>query len=124
MSTLDLFQEVTSTILLESGEVVFEKGEPGDRMFLIKEGQVEVRSGNHVTYTLQPGEIFGEMALISNEPRSATVVAKTRCELLPVDEERFLFLVQQTPYFSLHVMSVLAKRLRNLRPAPFMPPLA
>ncbi len=118
MSTLDLFQEITSTILLEPGEVVFEEGEPGDRMFLIKEGQVDVRSGDHVVYTLQPGEIFGEMALISNEPRSATVVAKTRCELLPVDEERFLFLVQQTPYFSLHVMGVLADRLRNLRPAP------
>ena len=56
--------------------------------------------------------IFGEMALIDNEPRSATAIAVTDVELVAVTEKQFLFLVGQTPYFALKVMRVLAQRLR------------
>jgi hypothetical protein len=56
--------------------------------------------------------IFGEMALIDSEPRSATAVAITDVELVPISEKQFLFLVSQTPYFALTVMRVLAQRLR------------
>ena len=56
--------------------------------------------------------IFGEMALIDSEPRSATAIAITDVELVPVSEKQFLFLVSQTPYFGLKVMRVLAQRLR------------
>jgi CRP/FNR family cyclic AMP-dependent transcriptional regulator len=56
--------------------------------------------------------IFGEMALIDNEPRSATAVAVTDVELVPVAEKQFLFLVSQTPHFALKVMRALAQRLR------------
>ncbi len=52
------------------------------------------------------------MALIDSEPRSATAVAVTDVELVPVSEKQFLFLVSQTPYFALKVMRVLAQRLR------------
>ena len=61
---------------------------------------------------LGAGEIFGEMALIDNEPRSASAIAITDVELVPVTEKQFLFLVSQTPYFALKVMRVLAQRLR------------
>jgi len=57
--------------------------------------------------------IFGEMALIDDEPRSATAIAATDVELVPVSEKQFLFLVSQTPYFALKVMRVLATRLRE-----------
>jgi CRP-like cAMP-binding protein len=53
------------------------------------------------------------MALIDNEPRSATAIAATDVELVPVSEKQFLFLVSQTPYFALKVMRVLAQRLRT-----------
>src|SRR5262249_41849162 len=56
--------------------------------------------------------IFGGMALIDSEPRSATAVAITDVELVPVSEKQFLFLVTQTPYFALRVMRILAQRLR------------
>jgi len=55
----------------------------------------------------------GEMALIDSSARSATAVARTDCELIPVDDKRFMFLVQQTPFFAIHVMRVLADRLRK-----------
>ena len=57
--------------------------------------------------------IFGEMALIDDEPRSATVIARTDCRLLEVDRRRFEFMVSETPYFALAVMRVMADRLRK-----------
>ena len=61
---------------------------------------------------LTADNIFGEMALIDSEPRSATAVAITDVELVPISEKQFLFLVSQTPYFALRLMRVLAQRLR------------
>jgi CRP/FNR family transcriptional regulator, cyclic AMP receptor protein len=61
---------------------------------------------------LTADDIFGEMALIDSEPRSATAVAITDVELVPITEKQFLFLVGQTPYFALKVMRTLAQRLR------------
>ena len=114
MTLADLFRGVINTINVNAGETIFEKGQPGDVMFLIKEGMVEIKLEEKTLQTFSKGDIFGEMALISDEPRSATAIAKTSCKLLPVNEEHFLFLVQQTPYFSLHVMNILAQRLRNM----------
>lgn len=61
---------------------------------------------------LGEGEIFGEMALIDNEPRSATIVAETDCVLVPVSEAQFLFMTSEAPYFGLSLMRVLVERLR------------
>ena len=113
MNSFKLFRTGINTEAYGAGDIIFEKGEPGDVMYLIKEGRVNIEIEGHAVNTMQSGDIFGEMALINNDPRSATAVAATDCSLLLVDEERFLFLVQQTPYFSLHVMGVLADRLRS-----------
>jgi CRP/FNR family transcriptional regulator, cyclic AMP receptor protein len=68
-----------------------------------------------------PGDIVGEMALIDAKSRSATAQAKSDCRLAPVDERRFLFLVHEHPLFALHVMRVLADRLRRMN-AEWRPP--
>jgi CRP-like cAMP-binding protein len=60
------------------------------------------------------GGIFGEMSLIDDKPRSATARARTDCELVPIDEGRFLELVHQKPGFALEVMKVMAERLRSM----------
>jgi len=97
---------------IEAGSVIFREGEAADQLFVIKSGEVRIQIGNRTTTELSAGDIFGEMALIDNEPRSATAVAMTDVELVPVSEKQFLFLVSQTPYFALKVMRVLARRLR------------
>ena len=83
-------------------------------MYVVAEGHISLTVRGHEIQVVQPGELFGEMALIDAEPRSATATAKTPCRLARVDEPRFAFLVQQTPFFALHVMRVLAGRLRQM----------
>jgi CRP/FNR family cyclic AMP-dependent transcriptional regulator len=97
-----------------AGQEIFAEGQPGDLMYVVKEGEVDVIVHGKVVETVGSGGIFGEMALIDRIPRSATAVAKTDCQLVPINEARFQFLVQQTPYFAIEVMRVLAHRLRQM----------
>lgn len=82
-------------------------------MFVLTTGHAEVIVNNRVVETLQHGNIVGEMGIVSPGPRSASVVATTDCEFVAVDERRFQFLVQQTPFFATQVMRVMAERLRK-----------
>ena len=96
----------------KAGDVIFREGDEAKDLFVIKSGQVRIQIGNRAVTELATDSIFGEMALIDSEPRSATAVAMTGVELVPASERQFLFLVSQTPYFALKVMRVLAQRLR------------
>jgi CRP/FNR family transcriptional regulator, cyclic AMP receptor protein len=100
------------TRFFKAGTIIFHQGDTANEMFVIKSGQVRIQLGNRTLSELAVESIFGEMALIDNEPRSATAVAITDVELVPVSEKQFLFMVGQTPYFALKVMRVLAQRLR------------
>jgi CRP/FNR family transcriptional regulator, cyclic AMP receptor protein len=95
------------------GKMIFKEGDQGDEFFVVVRGQVEIRSGDRHYETLGPDGIFGEMALIDDSPRSATVVALTDVTVAPIKENQFLFLVKNTPFFALSVMRVLAHRLRR-----------
>jgi CRP-like cAMP-binding protein len=96
----------------KAGEIIFKEGDEAQQLFVIKSGEVAIQSGNRMLAELSTNHIFGEMALIDDAPRSATAVAKTDVELVPISEKQFLFLVSQTPFFALKVMRVLARRLR------------
>ena len=91
---------------------IFEEGDEGDCMYIVKEGQVDLYYKGKLLSTVPPGGIFGEMTLIDYLPRSATAVARGECRLIPVDEKHFTRLVQETPAFALQVMRVLVQRLR------------
>ena len=97
---------------VRAGGVIFREGEQADELFVIKSGYARVQICNRTMAELMADNIFGEMALIDSEPRSATAVAITDVELVPISEKQFLFLVSQTPYFALKVMRILAQRLR------------
>jgi CRP/FNR family cyclic AMP-dependent transcriptional regulator len=95
-----------------AGAIIFREGERGNEFFVIKRGKVHISTGNRLLETLGENEIFGEMALIDDSPRSATVVADTDVTVAPITEKQYLFLVRHTPYFALKVTRVLAERLR------------
>jgi len=110
---LNLFSD-KEAMSFAAGEFVFKAGDPGETMYIINEGEVEILDGSGTLLeTAGPGSIVGELALIDDEPRSAAVVAKTDCRLVVVDRRRFEFMVQETPFFGLAVMKVLADRLRK-----------
>jgi CRP-like cAMP-binding protein len=112
MDMRGLFRDTQDARDYQAGATICVEGEPGDEMYVVLEGEVEIRVSGHLLATIGPGEIFCEMALINSAARSASAVAKSDCRLAPVDEQRFLFLVQHAPYFALNVMQVLADRIR------------
>jgi CRP-like cAMP-binding protein len=109
---LKLFRQKEGTPYA-AGQTVIAAGTKGDTMYIVLAGEVEIRAGDAALAVSGPGSIFGEMALIDDEPRSATVIARTDCRLLEVDRRRFEFMVSETPYFALAVMRVMAVRLRK-----------
>lgn len=114
MNLHDLFEGAKDAEDFAAGTTIFDEGTPGDVMYVILDGEVEVRVGGEPVEVMKPGDILGEMALIDSTARCASAVAKTDCRLAPCNQKRFLFMVQQTPFFSLHVMRVLADRLRRM----------
>lgn len=97
----------------DAGSSIFKKGDPGDSMFVVTHGEVDIVSDGKVVDHLSDGEIFGEMALIDKEKRSADAVAKTDCEIVVIDEPRFLYMTENTPMFALRVMRMVTARLRE-----------
>jgi CRP/FNR family transcriptional regulator, cyclic AMP receptor protein len=108
-----IFDRESRTINFKAGDTIFKAGDPATVLYVIQDGEVEIMIAPHHTDVLGPGEFFGEMSLMSHEPRSATAIAKTDVRLVPVDEKRFTFMVQETPNFALTVMRVMASRLRT-----------
>jgi CRP/FNR family cyclic AMP-dependent transcriptional regulator len=113
MAVFDLLKHETDVREYGPGDFIFAEGEKGDCMYAVLEGEVDIRKHDRVLETVQEGNVFGEMALIDQEPRSASAVAKTSCRVAAVGQRRFTMLVQQTPYFALQIMHVLADRLRR-----------
>jgi CRP/FNR family transcriptional regulator, cyclic AMP receptor protein len=114
MDLRDRFAHIDNAQVFPPGATIFAEGSPGDVLYVVLEGEVELRVHGEMLEVVGPGEILGEMALIDSKPRSATAVARTECRMAVVDERRFLFMVSETPFFALHVMRVLAERLRRM----------
>jgi CRP-like cAMP-binding protein len=112
-STIGLFRNATSFETYAAGQTVFANGEPGRFMYVVKEGEVDVLIEGNLVETVGPGGLLGEVALIDSGPRSGTAIARSECQLVPIDAKRFTFLIQQTPQFALQVMRIMAERLRR-----------
>lgn len=113
LNLAELFRHATDLQVLPAGQALFREGEQGDRMYVLMSGVAEISVHGKVVETAEAGAILGEMAMVDEAPRSASVVAKSDCSLLPIERHRFNFLIQQTPNFALHVMRVMADRLRR-----------
>jgi len=97
-----------------SYQVVFEMGELGRTMYVLKSGQVQIRIGDLVLETVSEGGVVGEMALIDDDVhvRSATVVAAGDCELVEIDRARLLGLLDGRPDLALELCKLTIRRLR------------
>lgn len=112
MIPIEIFSHNTAKVVIQAGQALFREGDEGNQMYVLETGTAEVLVQNRVVESLAHGSIVGEMGLVSPGPHSASVIAKTDCEFVAVDEKRFQFLVQQTPYFAIQVMRLMAERLR------------
>ena len=92
--TIHFFQQSKDQESFKAGQLIFAEGQPGIVMYVVTAGEVNILVGETLIETVGPGEILGEMALIDTQPRTATTIAKTDCQLAPIDEQRFSFLVQ------------------------------
>lgn len=103
---------------LAPGDVLFHEGDIGDALYIVARGTlgiyVQPPDGGSETRlgTLTPGDPFGEMAVLTDEPRSATVRAEGPAELLRLERHRFLDLLQKHPTLALRIVTTLSSRLR------------
>ena len=99
-----------------SGATVFAEGDTGAEMYGLISGAIELRKGDQRLDVLEPGDTFGELAIVSEGPRSLTAVATEPSVLAVIDDKAFLFLVHETPTFALQVMRSMADRIRERDP--------
>lgn len=114
MTKFSMLRREENTKKFKRGETIFAEEDPADVMYVVLTGVVDLKSKGISVNQVSEDEIFGEMALIDNSPRSATAFALTDCTLAAIDQKRFEFLIQQTPNFAVQVMGVMADRLRKL----------
>jgi MFS family permease len=88
--TLEQLAEALEEMRAPVGDEIVRQGEPGDRFYLIKDGLLDVYIDGQLVQTLEPGDSFGEIALLRNVPRTATVKARTEAVLYSLDRRQFL----------------------------------
>jgi CRP/FNR family transcriptional regulator, cyclic AMP receptor protein len=108
-----LLRDETDIVHHAAGAVVFDQDDPGDSMYVVRQGTVDLLVGGVVVETVTAGGLFGEMALLDRTERSATAIARDPTTVVRVSRARFQELVRAEPRFALHVMGVLADRLRR-----------
>ena len=109
----NIMKGANKAVAFQPGDLIFRKGEKGNTMFVVASGEVEITVDGKVVDRLTKGDLFGEMALIDNQPRSADAVAGNDCSIITIDEKSFLFMTDHTPRFALQVMRLVAARLRE-----------
>ena len=93
-------------------ESFFIEGQASDRMYLLVEGEVSLLRNKKTLDIVKAGEIFGEIAVITQQPRSATAIARKFCQVLVMDARQFQQALQATPEFALMLMNIMNNRLR------------
>ncbi len=113
---LETVAEVASERTFAPGHLIVHEGDTtAAAMWVIVEGEVEVRSDDHVIATLGPGEVFGEMALLEHDPqpRSADVVAKTEVQTLQLTRWDLRGVIAEYPDIAMKMVHTVAQRLRD-----------
>lgn len=105
--------QITDEVRFEEGDEIFVEGTPGDTLFFIINGEVRIHHGHQEVAVLGEKQVFGEMALLDSEPRSASVSAMCRVTLLKIVREDFNEILAEKVEIAQGVIRVLTRRLRN-----------
>jgi CRP/FNR family transcriptional regulator, cyclic AMP receptor protein len=115
---LEFFKSAGKPATIAEGEKIFAENERAiplirrHKMYLLLKGEVNLMAGRKAIGRVRPGEIFGEMAIISDAPRSASAVAKSACRVIALDDNEFQTALRKKPEFALMLISVMIFRLR------------
>jgi len=104
---------VLEELRAEPGQVIFEKGDTGNSLYIIVEGTMRVHDGEKTIATLGPGEVFGELAALDPEPRMASVTVTEPALLLRMGHAELDELMAEHPEVAIGIIRVLCRRLRN-----------
>jgi hypothetical protein len=116
--------DIAAEVGFEARDVIFREGDPGDHLYLIVHGRVNIVHGQSILAELGPGECFGEMALLDQSPRSAMAVAATDLDCMVLARDDFEDLLELSPSLAKGIIRVLTQRLRSIlaghaqKPAP------
>jgi len=116
---LEFFKSAGEPDEVKEGKTIFAQSEKAipllrrNKMYLVVKGEVGLLNGAKVIGTVRPGEIFGELAVLSHAPRSASAVARMPCTLISLDDEEFRKALKRKPSFAIMLMGVMIRRLRE-----------
>ncbi|MEQ9548618.1 Crp/Fnr family transcriptional regulator [Coleofasciculus sp. G2-EDA-02] len=113
-NTVSILQKQSDPKTFSADQVIFKEGDPANYMYGILEGEVNISVNGNIVETIGKGEVFGTGTLIGVGDRTYSAIAKTDCTLAFLDQQRFLFAVQETPIFALNVMKSYSERLNRL----------
>ena len=110
--------EVVDSIKLKPGEILFHAGEPGESLFMVRSGSIELfikdTAGQKIVLTIaEEGDLFGELSLLDSGPRTATAIALTDVELLVLDRDDLLLLFQKRPDAALNMLAAMSAMTRK-----------
>jgi len=110
--------DVVDAVKLNATETLFHAGEPGDALFVVRSGSIELfikdTAGQKIVLTVaEQGDLFGELSLLDSGPRTATAVALTETELLVLDRDDLLLLFQKRPDAALHMLAAMSAMTRK-----------
>ncbi|MEA3020646.1 MAG: family transcriptional regulator, cyclic receptor protein [Actinomycetota bacterium] len=110
---LQKIAKASDEVDVKAGRVLVDQGKTGHEFFLILDGNATVRQNNRKVASLTAGDYFGELALLSREPRDATVTADTDMKLLILGQREFTGLIDTVPGLAAKILSIMARRLRQ-----------
>ena len=105
--------EIVEEVSFFAGEILFHQGDPGDFMYLIREGKLSIEVEGRQVALAGPPQCVGDMALIDGLPRSADVVVRENARLVRISSQNFRKLLVVRPEISLALMRTIAARLRE-----------
>jgi CRP/FNR family transcriptional regulator, cyclic AMP receptor protein len=97
----------------EKDETIFLSGSIGMHMYVVLQGQVQIKMGDRIVDVINPGGVFGEMALVDARPRAGTAVAATKVSLLSFNEQQFMKLMHDSPEFAMKIVRSLVAMVRR-----------